>query len=193
MEHYGFAFDAENCIGCHTCQVACKDVHNLAVGENFRTVRTFTTGSGYTPRMYHLSLACNHCEAPACLLACPEAAFFRDELGLVLIDGERCTGCGACVDACVYGAITLLSSGVAAKCDGCLSLRRKGEAVSCVASCPQRVLEFKPIRELLSAYAGGDPVTADAAPLPPSSTTYPNLIMRVKDCMHDPDYDEIII
>lgn len=78
---YGFYFDAESCIGCHTCQVACKDVHDLPVGVNYRTVRSFCTGEGATPRMYHVSVSlpgCNLCsdlrecgEEVACVASCP--------------------------------------------------------------------------------------------------------------------------
>ncbi|MDP4128349.1 MAG: 4Fe-4S binding protein, partial [Bacillota bacterium] len=28
----GFYFDMEKCIGCRTCQIACKDKNNLDVG-----------------------------------------------------------------------------------------------------------------------------------------------------------------
>lgn len=81
MTKLGFYFDAESCIGCHTCQVACKDVHDLPVGTNYREVRSFCSGEGFTPRMYHVSLSmpgCNLCtdlrecgEEPACVVSCP--------------------------------------------------------------------------------------------------------------------------
>lgn len=192
MKQYGFFFDAENCVGCHTCHVACKDVNNLAVGENYRTVRTFLTGSGYTPRMYHLSMACNHCAEPACVAACAAGALIRDERGLIQVDEASCTGCGDCVSACPYSALFLDAQGKAAKCDGCKGLLEQGEEAACVASCPQRVLEFGPVDELRSAHASLE-LVADAAPLPSSALTQPNLLMRVKDCMDDEDFDEIVI
>lgn len=81
MTKLGFYFDAESCIGCHTCQVACKDVHDLPVGTNYREVRSFCSGEGFAPRMYHVSLTtlgCNLCtdlrncgEEPACVVSCP--------------------------------------------------------------------------------------------------------------------------
>lgn len=81
MSQLGFYFDAESCIACHTCQVACKDTHDLPVGTNYRVVRTFCTGEGVTPRIYHVSLSmpgCNLCsdlrecgDEPACVAACP--------------------------------------------------------------------------------------------------------------------------
>ena len=192
MAQYGFYVDAENCTGCRTCFVACKDVNRLEVGKNVRTVRTFATGSGFTPRMYHLSLSCNHCAKPACMPACGEGAFSRDELGLVVIDAAKCNGCEKCIAACPYGAITLLPNKKAAKCEGCSTLREDGEGIPCVSACPQRVLLFGPIDELKAAHAS-EGLVSDAAPLPPSSVTGPNLVMRVKDCMDDKDFDEIIV
>ena len=34
----GFYFDMTACIGCRTCQVACKDKNDLPLGEKFRRV-----------------------------------------------------------------------------------------------------------------------------------------------------------
>ena len=32
-KQYGFLIDASRCTGCRTCEVACKDKHNLPVGR----------------------------------------------------------------------------------------------------------------------------------------------------------------
>lgn len=192
MSQLGFFYDAENCIGCHTCQVACKDTHRLNVGENYRKVTTYCTGEGYTPRLYHLSIACNHCAAPSCLDACSLSALVRSEEGLILVDEAVCNGCGDCVSACPYGAITVLPEGVAGKCNGCIELRSMGEEPACVASCPQRVLEFGAIDELRAAHQG-ERISVDAAPLKDASKVEPNLVMRIKDCMTNTDYDQMVI
>lgn len=194
MGRKGFYFDAENCIGCHTCQVACKDVNRLEVGENFRNVTSYCTGSGFTPRMYHVAIACNHCNNPACVATCPTGAMYFDESeGIVLHDDEMCIGCETCVKSCPYGEPVLIESlGIVKKCDTCIGLRKLGEQPSCVASCPQRVLEFGEIDELRSAHEG-EGLVSDCAALPDSSTTNPNMVMRIKDCMTDSDYDQLIL
>ncbi|NLG11204.1 MAG: 4Fe-4S dicluster domain-containing protein [Coriobacteriaceae bacterium] len=193
MTQYAFYLDAENCIGCHTCQIACKDVHGLKVKENFRTVSTYSCGNGYSPMMYHISMGCNHCENPVCMDACSVDAMFRDDMGLIQIIDDCCIGCGDCISACPYGAITMIAdTRIAAKCDGCRTLIESGEQAACVASCLQRVLEFGPIEELQAKHAMEKLVT-DAAALPSSGLTSPNLLMRIKDCMIDPDYDRIVI
>lgn len=44
MGRMGFYFDAVNCIGCRTCQIACKDKNALPVGMLFRRVVTVEAG-----------------------------------------------------------------------------------------------------------------------------------------------------
>lgn len=78
----GFYFDAESCVACKACQIACKDAHDLSVGTNYRIVRSFCTGEGFTPRWYNISLpqkGCDLCasvpghepgEPPVCVSAC---------------------------------------------------------------------------------------------------------------------------
>ena len=77
MSNLGFYFDAESCIACHTCQVACKDVNRPKPGENYRVVRSFATGEGYDVAWYNVSMAVGGCttcadlrahgEEPACV------------------------------------------------------------------------------------------------------------------------------
>ena len=191
MTQYGFYYDADNCIGCHTCQVACKDVNRLKVGENYRTVNTFVGGQGCDLFLYHLSMACNHCDEPACVAKC--GAFVkRPEDGLVVVDKDACTGCGKCLDVCPYGAIAMIEDeGYVDKCDGCIALREQGELPACVASCPQRVLEFGPIDELRAAHEGEQLVCEVAAS--PAATTKPNLLIHPKPCMFDEDFEPYFI
>lgn len=49
--------------------------------------------------------ACRQCSVgPECVEACPEDAIERTEEGTLRIT-DACTGCGACVSACPYGAV----------------------------------------------------------------------------------------
>ena len=193
MGQMGFYFDADNCIGCHTCQVACKDVNRLEVGVDFRHVTSWCTGSGCDVHMYHVSMGCNHCFSPACFAECATGAISKQDDGTVVIDEELCIGCGTCVVACPYGAPVLIEEkGIAMKCDGCASLRAQGELPACVSSCPQRALEFGDIDELKAAHAKED-LVADCVVLPDSSKTSPSLAMRIKECMLDEDVDQLIL
>ena len=81
MGKKAFYFNMANCIGCRTCQIACKDVNDLEVGTLFRHVDSFETGAYPSAVLYHYSSSCNHCEEPACVANCPTGAMYIDEEG----------------------------------------------------------------------------------------------------------------
>ena len=66
--------------------------------------------------------SCLHCENAHCVTVCPTGASYkRDEDGIVLVDEEKCIGCGLCAWACPYGARELDGSeGVMKKCTLCI-------------------------------------------------------------------------
>lgn len=181
----GFYIDVTKCTGCKTCAVACKDAHNLPVGCNLRRVIEYAGGSWRQDRMtgawhqdvfaYYLSIGCNHCEDPACVKVCPTKAHFkRKEDGLVVIDREKCIGCGACAAACPYGAPQLdKEARKMLKCDGCLERLQSGRQPICVEACPQRAIEFGPIDALKKKYG-----TQAIAPLPSPTLTKPALAIH---------------
>lgn len=49
----GFYFNQQMCIGCRTCQVACKDKNDLEVGYLFRRVESFEVGEFPAPATFH--------------------------------------------------------------------------------------------------------------------------------------------
>ena len=190
MTQYGFYVDANNCFGCHVCQVACKDVNRLAVGQNFRKVTSYCTGEFPTVQMYHVAISCQHCTNPACVANCPTGAMYKDEeTGLVLHDDAACIGCDTCVNSCPYGEpVHIDELGIVKKCDACAVLRMNGEDPSCVASCPMRAIEFGDIEELRAKHPEA---VSDFQVLPDSSLTSPNVLYTLKECMLDADYDEV--
>ncbi len=181
----GFYFDGTRCTGCKTCEVACIDYHGLAHGVSLRHVYEYTGGAwmwdGASWRQdvfsYNLSIACNHCDDPACVRVCPSAAMHSTPDGLVVGDETRCIGCGYCALACPYNAPALdREAGVMRKCDGCrerLDAEPSAKPI-CVEACPSRALDFGPIEELRERY--GD--VCEVAPLPERRFTKPNLVIR---------------
>ncbi len=172
MTKQGFYFNMAACIGCRTCQVACKDKNELDKEITFRRLEDYEVGAYPKATIYHFSRNCNHCEKPACVAVCPNSAMYIDEEdGTVQHDDEKCIGCQYCVKACPYGIPTYIESlQLTHKCDGCKQLRDAGEDPACVASCPMRALEFGPIEELASAHPDA---VRDIAILPDSSETEP--------------------
>ena len=71
---YGFAIDTKRCIGCHTCSVACRIENNLPTGVWWNRALTeggehMDTPAGEFPNvsMSYVTVACQHCENPACV------------------------------------------------------------------------------------------------------------------------------
>lgn len=135
MTQLAWHVNIDNCIGCRGCEGACKQEFNLPTGVRRRRVLTeFGLTTAGAPQRRHISLACNHCETPACKSACPVDRYWKDEAtqvdiaalrvhfgvpaaapytGLVGMRptvaenaaiGADCTGCKRCTAACPYGA-----------------------------------------------------------------------------------------
>lgn len=181
---YGFYFNADKCGSCKACVMACKDKNDTLVGLKYRRVIDFGGGSwdmsGDVPVpqdvfAYSLSIACNHCEKPACVANCPSGAMIkRDEDGIVYVDESVCIGCGTCAKSCPYGAPTLREDiKLSGKCNGCMDYLDEGKNPACVDACLMRCLEFGDIEELRQKYGN----VADCKPLPDSSTTKPSLVL----------------
>jgi DMSO reductase iron-sulfur subunit len=152
----GFLLDTSRCIGCNSCRVACQ-VHNAtAPAVAWRQVSSHETGSYPDVARHHLSIACNHCERPACMAACPENAIHKSaENGIVAIDSVRCTGCGRCIGACPYGAPQRVpGSDVVSKCDFCVARQGNGLAPVCVETCVGGALHFGRLDELAQLAPG---------------------------------------
>jgi anaerobic dimethyl sulfoxide reductase subunit B len=187
MSQYAFYFDGTRCTGCKTCVFACKDYNNLEVGFNYRKVYEYTGGetmvdsSGCydsTCFSYYLSMACNHCEDPACTKVCPTGAMHKDtQTGIVSVDASKCIGCGYCHMACPYNAPKVdRTKGHSVKCDACQTLLAKGERPACVTACPARALDFGTVDEMASMASGYQ--LANIAPLPNKSYTGPNFFIK---------------
>lgn len=186
----GFVVEQNYCMGCKTCQVACKDKHDLEVGQLFRRV-TETEGGGYaqtgagiTPNIFAFwtSLSCNHCEHPKCVENCPTGAMHkRSEDGVVVVDQQKCVGCGYCTWSCPYGAPQYNPAlGKMGKCDFCLDYLAQGQDPACVAACPVRALHYGELAEIKQKYSG----VPTGKGLPAPNITSPSLIIvRHKDAI----------
>ncbi len=188
MTQKAFYFDPSLCTGCKTCQLACKDYKDLGTDYTFRRIYDYEGGT-WTEKsegvwetdsfIYHVSEACNHCESPACVAACPTGAMAKDEeTGLVAVDAEVCIACGSCAQACPYGAPTIDDeAGHSVKCDGCIDRIKAGQQPICVEACLMRCLEFGDVEDM--AVKG---VQAAVAPLPEPAETGPHFYIREVDC-----------
>ena len=149
MAKKGFHFDQSLCSGCRACMMVCKENRHLPEGAFFRRVSSFMGEANGMPGGFHLSLACNHCESPACVKNCPTGAMFIDEEdGTVQHSDEVCIGCQTCVKSCPYSAPQYLAElKIIQKCDACYDLRAMGEEPDCVKACCMRALTFGDVND----------------------------------------------
>jgi Fe-S-cluster-containing dehydrogenase component len=123
----------KDCMGCHACEIACKQEHGLGIGP--RLIKVIERTPSYLP------IYCHHCAKPPCRDSCPTEAISRDERGIVRIDRELCIGCKACVEGCPFGAMQFDEQWeVALKCDLCYDRLKKQEEPACSMACPTRCI-----------------------------------------------------
>ncbi|MBI4916574.1 MAG: 4Fe-4S dicluster domain-containing protein [Acidobacteria bacterium] len=146
MSRLAFVFDPTRCTACQACRIACDTENLLPVSRGWRRVHTLNERRHPGVAVRHLSMACNHCDAPACLAACPTAAYSRDDsTGAVCLDETRCIGCRYCAWACPYGAPRYdAGAGVMSKCTFCAPRLADGLEPACVACCPTGALGIGP-------------------------------------------------
>lgn len=100
------------------CIAACHTIHNVPDYGNKKDEikwiwlekyeNSFPEHSNYkrndAVEEMKILLACNHCDDPPCVRACPTQATFKMANGVVAMDYHRCIGCRFCMAACPYGA-----------------------------------------------------------------------------------------
>ena len=141
---YGFLADLRKCIGCRTCQVACKAENDVPLGVYRTWVKEVEKGTYPRVRRHFIPIVCNQCAEPACTTVCPVIATYSLPNGIVYIDPHRCIGCRYCMAACPY-AVRYIHPvrSVAEKCDWCWPRVRDGYGPpACVQACPTGVFVF---------------------------------------------------
>ena len=190
MGALGFYFDMKSCIGCRTCQIACKDRNDLPLGVLFRWVKRFETGIFPNPNSYNVSYSCNHCENAKCATGCPTGAMHYGDDGTVQHDPDLCIGCQYCTMNCPYGVPRFLpEKNIIGKCDSCIDFRNAGQNPVCVDACLMRCLHFGDLDDLRKEHGEG---LVNAIPILPSpQITNPSVLIRPKPCAFDPNFKEV--
>ncbi len=130
--------DITKCIGCRSCEQACKETHGLPKDTEAKLSPTALTvvedhGDRYVRRM------CMHCQDPACVSACLVGALQKTAAGPVTYDGSKCIGCRYCIVACPFSVPRYEWSKLVPyvkKCDMCAARQAKGQPPACVEACP---------------------------------------------------------
>jgi Fe-S-cluster-containing dehydrogenase component len=129
MEKVSLLFRKQDCMGCHACEVACKQEHALGVGP--RLIKVIENGPDFIP------VYCHHCAKAPCAEACPVDAISRNDEGIVLIDENACIGCRDCIEACPFNAMQFDEQDeTAVKCDLCIERLAEKKQPACISVCP---------------------------------------------------------
>ena len=172
-EKLGLVIDLDTCVGCHACVISCKEWNTAGYGSAIvdqdaygaeplgtflNRIHTFEVDPtpsrcGGDPRgeaehihaqVVHFPKSCLHCEDAPCVTVCPTGASYkRADDGIVLVNEDRCIGCGLCAWGCPYGAREMDQvEGVMKKCTLCVdriyneNIPEVDRVPSCVRTCP---------------------------------------------------------
>jgi len=90
------ARDYVNCSGCRRCEIACSLWHEGKIWPEASRIRVFMFVPGV--EIPHL---CAQCDDAPCVSSCPvNALSVNEKTGAIIVDREKCTACGSCIDAC---------------------------------------------------------------------------------------------
>lgn len=136
--------DTTLCIGCNSCQDACKKANNLPEGEEKSLSATAYTAleehdGTYVRRM------CQHCVEPTCASVCPVGAFTKMPSGPVLYDESKCIGCRYCIQACPFQVPRYEWGSTyprVQKCRLCAERIANGGITACAEACPTGATKF---------------------------------------------------
>jgi molybdopterin-containing oxidoreductase family iron-sulfur binding subunit len=182
---FGYGLDLSRCIGCRRCVYGCVDENNQSRDPQIHWIRVlefdrqevtrridFEEGDPFYDHekvpaegKFYLPVACQQCENPECVKACPTTATWQEPDGIVAIDYNWCIGCRYCMAACPYGARHFnwtepgippdelnpkthylgnrpRPHGVVEKCSWCIQRTRHGRYPACVEACPVGARKF---------------------------------------------------
>ncbi len=200
-----FLIDMEKCVGCHDCQIGCKDEHvgndwspyakpQPEVGHFWLKLNQHERGSRPHVKVTYMPVMCNHCENAPCMKAAKDGAVYRRDDGLVLIDPAKAKGQRAIMEACPYHAIYWNDElNIPQKCTGCAHLLDGDEPISvprCVDNCHVDVITFG---------EEGDLDLEGTEVLHPEWGTKPRVFYRglpkkfIAGTVYDPDAKEVVI
>ncbi len=160
---YGLLHDTTLCVGCRSCEAACKEVNDLPPPERplddksvFEGPRR-TTDAAYTvvnryreesdgqPAVYRKQ-QCMHCNEPCCASVCFVKAFVKTPEGPVLYNPDVCVGCRYCVMACPYYALAYEYDKAftprVVRCTMCYPRIKDGLNPACADACPMGAITF---------------------------------------------------
>ncbi len=163
----GFLVDTARCIGCRSCQVACKQ-WNKTDADKTANQGTFENPRDLTPALYNrirfveketsgavtwqfLNERCMQCGEAGCMKVCPSpGALYRTKDGIVAYNKEKCISCKYCVSACPFNIPRYDTDNKVSKCNLCLNRIENGMVPACAKACPTETLKFGKRSDLIA-------------------------------------------
>ena len=130
--------DITKCIGCKSCEQACKQTHGFPMDAEARlspTALTVVEGTRGSLRSAYVHAL----PGSSLRVGLPRGCFKEDRSRPGYYDGSKCIGCRYCLVACPFSVPryewTKLVPYVK-KCDMCASRQANGKPPACVEACP---------------------------------------------------------
>jgi formate dehydrogenase beta subunit len=152
-------YDSSKCIGCRSCEAACRMKNHLPLepeprklsAQTLTLIESRKLDVNGSSREVFLKRSCMHCTDASCVAVCPTgAASHQGEFSE--IDQSWCIGCGYCVESCPFGAVNREEpKGSVRKCTMCIDQVSGGFTPSCVSVCPADALTFGTRTEMVTA------------------------------------------
>ncbi len=102
----GRLIDLKRCMGCRSCVAACAVENHFTPDAPWNVMIEYEVGTYPNVKKVFNTMNCMHCEHPSCKMACDRVgakAITKNEFGMVIIDYDKCIGCGYCASVCPYG------------------------------------------------------------------------------------------
>ncbi len=144
--------DITLCVGCNSCQEACKKANGLPEGEEKKLSATAYTALEEHDGVF-VRRMCQHCESPTCASVCPVGAFTKTPEGPVVYDEAKCIGCRYCMQACPFQVPRYEWSSTyprIQKCVFCHDRVARGLQPACAEACPTGATKFGDRDELIA-------------------------------------------
>ncbi len=135
-EYQHIICDPAKCSGCRLCEYACSATKTSSFNPGMSRIRVVRIEP-----ITMTAISCRLCADAPCITACPRNALARSEKnGIILIDEDKCDGCGWCIEACEFGAVVLNPQ--TKHVEICNLCEDQEEGPQCVLFCPKDALSL---------------------------------------------------